>query len=124
MTKHIISPVNFETYKLLWFGCKTLEVRAGFSKIKRIKTGDWVSFECHETDDYEVVRIARYRSFDSMLAVEDHSKIMPGLIKRHVHDHLRNTHTRLAEVILGMYVFELRNIGHANAQQRCMTVSG
>lgn len=108
MAKHLLEPVNSETYRLIHFGCKTLEVRIGMGRIRRVKTGDEVAFGCHETDAFEVVRTARYRSFESMLAKEDHNRIMPGLHKPAVYNHLRDSYTRLGEILFGVYVIELR----------------
>jgi hypothetical protein len=54
------------------------------------------------------VRMARYRSFERMLASEDHNKIMPGLHKPAVFNHLKDRYTWLGEVLLGVYVLELR----------------
>jgi ASC-1-like (ASCH) protein len=108
MPRHILEPVDSETFRLIHFGCKTLEVRVGLGQVRRVKAGDEVAFRCHEADIFEVVRMARYRSFRGMLAVEDHNKIMPGLHKPAVYNHLKDSYTWIGEILLGVYVLELR----------------
>lgn len=110
MARHLLEPVNTETFRLIQFGCKTLEARVGLGRIRRVRAGDEIVFECHETEAFTVVRAARYRSIKSMLAVEDHNKIMPGLHRPAVYRHFRDSYTRLAEIMLGMYVIEIRRL--------------
>jgi ASC-1-like (ASCH) protein len=119
MPFHRLEPVNHETYRLIRFGCKSLEVRVGLGQIKRVKTGDEVAFECHEADVYDVVRVARYRTFKGMLAQENHNKIMPGLRQSDVYDHLRDRSTRLAEILFGVYVLELRISDRQSTRLNC-----
>lgn len=63
-------------------GRKTLEVRVGYNNIRSIRAGECIQLETSDASGIITVRAVRqYASFESMLAVEDAGKIVPGQVK-------------------------------------------
>ena len=58
-------------------GRKPLEVRVGYSHIKKIKEGDTITFKDYSTQAFNVIRVKRYEDFAEMLDTEDSQKIIP-----------------------------------------------
>ena len=88
-------------------GKKRLEVRVGYSKIKRIAAGDSIVFLSRD-DEYQahVKAVRNYKSFSEMLDVEDAGQIVPGKSKREVEKALKAIFPPNREAF-GVYVFEL-----------------
>jgi ASC-1-like (ASCH) protein len=60
-------------------GAKSLEVRLAEGVWRKVVATDTILFRCGgEFHRRRVVEVARYDSFDAMLKVEDHTKILPG----------------------------------------------
>jgi ASC-1-like (ASCH) protein len=67
-------------FDMIASGEKTIEVRVGYSSMKRIKPGQLIRFECQEDDCLtRVVRVADYSSFEELFDNEDPVKINPHL---------------------------------------------
>ena len=61
-------------------GDKTLECRVNYPGLRSIKKGERVKFFWeHIFLIVEIVDIRRYKTFKGMLAVEDASKLVPGM---------------------------------------------
>ena len=58
-------------------GRKTVEVRVGYSNIRRLKPGDELLL--NDLHRYVIHRIAWYSTFGELLETEDHLKIAPDL---------------------------------------------
>ncbi len=69
--------IKDEYLQLILAGRKTIEVRVGYSNIKRLQVGDRLMLN----DQYPFVirRIGRYASFEELLAHEDAASIAPGV---------------------------------------------
>ncbi|MCP5100547.1 MAG: ASCH domain-containing protein [Chloroflexi bacterium] len=73
--------------KLLWIkdeylrqilaGHKTVELRVGYSNIKRLQVGDQLLL--NEQHRYRITRIGHYANFEEMLAYEDPHTIAPDV---------------------------------------------
>lgn len=88
-------------------GSKPLEVRVGYSEIKKVQVGDTITFSDYSKQKYEVIRITRYNSFVDMLEKEDSQKVIPNVSKYKALDMLQEIYPEEKER-LGVYVFELR----------------
>ncbi|MER5299707.1 ASCH domain-containing protein [Streptomyces lasiicapitis] len=63
-------------FDLIATGAKTIEIRVGYPKIRRITTGDLLRISCGDsTVTTRVTQINEYDSFDAMLAAEDPTAI-------------------------------------------------
>ena len=58
-------------------GRKTIEVRVGYSNIRRLQVGDRLLL--NDAHPCRIVRIGRYPDFDTLLATEDPAAIAPDL---------------------------------------------
>lgn len=88
-------------------GKKTLEVRVGYDKIKKICPGDSLVFLSNDDElKMTVASVRSYPSFSEMLMVEDHSRIVPGKDRREVESILKSIFPPNREA-LGVYVFEV-----------------
>lgn len=93
----------------LYTGEKSIEVRVGYNQIKKVKAGDFITFENYGENDFRVRRVSRYNTFEDLLAHEDVSKVLPGYTTKAALKALREIYPREKEA-LGVYVFELKNI--------------
>lgn len=89
---------------------KRIEVRVGYSNIKKIQKGDFIMFEGYDHNKFEIVRIVRYLSFDDMLEAEGVRNVFPGMTVTEALSMLRDIYPKRGEM-LGVYAFELRPIG-------------
>lgn len=94
-------------FNLINNGTKTLEVRVGYSDIKRVKKGDCISFENYGKNNFEVVRVTVYNDFAEMLDSENSQLIIPKVTKYKALHMLQEIYTEEKEK-LGVYVFELK----------------
>lgn len=62
-------------YRMIESGEKTIEVRVGYSGMRRIQAGDVLCF--NQKINRRVVRVAEYKSFEDMFKSEDARKINP-----------------------------------------------
>jgi ASC-1-like (ASCH) protein/ribosomal protein S18 acetylase RimI-like enzyme len=88
-------------------GKKTLEVRVAYDQIKKLSSGEVVSFVSR--DDKVVATITairKYRSFSEMLANEDHRRIVPDMERQQVERLLREIYPAPKER-LGVVVLEV-----------------
>ena len=89
-----------EYLQLILEGCKTIEVRVGYSNIRRLKSGDELLL--NEVHHYRIVRIAWYSSFEELLQTEDSHQIAPDL-----------SHDRLMSAFREIYPPEKEALGVA-----------
>jgi len=62
---------------LILAGCKTIEVRVGYSNIKRLQVGDRLLL--NDQHPFVIRRVGRYASFEELLAYEDAASIAPDV---------------------------------------------
>ena len=93
-------------YNLIDKGIKTLEVRVGYSDIKKVQKGDTITFTDYSKTKFEVVRVTRYDDFPEMLDNEDSTKAIPGVTKYKALEMYQEIYPEEKEA-LGVYVFEL-----------------
>lgn len=89
-------------------GSKHLEIRVGYSWVKKVKPGDIIIFENCSTDEFYVSKINRYDSFNKMLQVENVNDILPGLNTDGALSTLQKIYPPNKES-LGVYVFTLNH---------------
>jgi ASC-1-like (ASCH) protein len=85
-------------------GRKTVEVRAGYPNIVRLRVGDRLLLNSRHS--YLVRRIGRYSDFEVMLEVEDPGLIAPDLQSQELLRALRSIYPRDKEA-LGVVALEL-----------------
>lgn len=90
-------------------GIKKLEVRVGYSQIKKIKVGDTITFSDYSSQKFEAIRITKYENFAEMLDCENSQEIIPNVSKYKALDMLQEIYPENKES-LGVYVIELRKI--------------
>jgi len=100
--------IKKQYFNQLFDGSKKLEIRVGYSHIKKVKSGDTISFENYEKNKFDVVRIGIYQSFSEMLANEPLKDVLPGYSKEGALKALEQIYPKEKER-LGVYVFELKN---------------
>lgn len=105
-------------YDLLLAGTKTLEIRVGYSAIKKVRRGDTIMFPDYSKLQFTVTRVAKYNSFADMARHEDLTKVVPRMSSQKVLEVLENIYTPDKES-LGVYVIELelRLIRHLSKMQ-------
>lgn len=62
---------------LILAGRKTIEVRVGYSNIKRLQVGDRLLL--NDQHPFVIRRVGRYASFEELLAYEDAASIAPDV---------------------------------------------
>lgn len=107
MNKNYNWRIKREYYNLINEGIKNLEVRVGYSDIKRVREGDTITFKDYSNIRFEVIRVTRYEDFPDMLDSEDSAKAIPGVTKYQALDMYQEIYPEEKEA-LGVYVFELR----------------
>lgn len=98
--------IKREYYRLIDAGKKPLEVRVGYSQIRKINVGDTITFSDYSNKPFYVTRVTRYDEFAEMLDMEDSQKIIPGVTKYKALEMLQNIYPDDKEA-LGVYVIEL-----------------
>lgn len=70
-------------FDLIAGGTKTIEVRVGYTKIRRMTVGDTLQFTSgDDTLTTRITAVKEYRSFEEMLDTENHSAIgAPGMTR-------------------------------------------
>lgn len=107
MTKNHVWRIKKEYFRQLKSGSKSLEIRVGYSQIKKVKQGDTITFENYGPNEFHVVRVSVYDSFHHMLVAEGTEKVLPGMTFDGALKTLRGIYPKDKE-LLGVYVFELK----------------
>lgn len=107
MTKKHVWRIKKEYFHQLKSGEKSLEIRVGYSQIKKVKQGDVITFENYGPNEFDVLRVGIYDSFKRMLEVEDVNKVLPGMTFNGALRTLSSIYPKDKES-LGVYVFELK----------------
>jgi len=107
------------TVKTLWIrdeylnqilnGQKTIEVRVGYSNIRRLKVGDELML--NEKYHYRIRRIDFYSSFDELIQQENLSLIAPGLSNQQLLETLQEIYPQEKES-LGVVALEIMPAEH------------
>ncbi|MDD2627903.1 MAG: ASCH domain-containing protein [Clostridia bacterium] len=108
MKKHTLR-IKKEYFNLINKGIKTLEVRVGYFQIKRIKSGDLITFENYGQNLFNVVRVTVYPDFEEMLDTENSKLVIPNKTKYQAYDMLHAIYPEDREQ-LGVYVIELKKV--------------
>ena len=74
MTKKHVWRVKKEYFRQLKSGEKSLEIRVGYSQIKKVRQGDTITFENYGPNEFDVKRVAVYDSFKTSHASGNLSK--------------------------------------------------
>ena len=78
MSVHNLS-MKGEILELVAARTKTVEVRVGDSRIRKVQPDDAIVFESRaQWAKVRVLAVRRYSSFEHMLRFEDHERILPG----------------------------------------------
>lgn len=101
--------IKREYYTLIDKGIKTLEVRVGYSDIKRVIQGDTITFSDYSNSKFKVTRKAVYENFSRMYENEDISKALPNTNKKRALEMYREIYPKEKER-LGVHVFELQKL--------------
>ena len=107
MTKKHVWRVKKEYFRQLKNGEKDLEIRVGYSQIKKVQQGDTITFENYGPNEFVVKRVAVYDSFERMLEVEGVNRVIPGMTFEGALRTLEKIYPKDRES-LGVYVFELK----------------
>ena len=107
MAKKHVWRIKKEYFRQLKNGSKSLEIRVGYSQIKKVKQGDTITFENYGPNEFDVLRVSVYDSFERMLEMEGVDKVLPGM----TFDGALKTYCGIYpkdRESLGVYVFELK----------------
>ena len=85
-------------------GRKTLEVRVGYSNIRRLRPG--MQLLLNNEYPVKIKAVRRYESFEAMVAKEEAEKIVPGKRKEEILQILKSLYPSHKEK-LGVFVIEL-----------------
>ena len=107
MAKKHVWRVKKEYFRQLKSGEKSLEIRVGYSQIKKVRQGDTITFENYGPNEFDVKRVAVYDSFKRMLEVEGVDHVLPGMTFNGALRTLQEIYSEDKES-LGVYVFELK----------------
>lgn len=107
MAKKHVWRVKKEYFRQLKNGSKSLEIRVGYSQIKKVRQGDTITFENYGRNEFDVLRVSVYDSFERMLEVEGVKNVLPDMTFDGALRMLRDIYPKDRES-LGVYVFELR----------------
>ncbi|MBQ8156164.1 GNAT family N-acetyltransferase [Candidatus Saccharibacteria bacterium] len=107
MTKKHVWRVKKEYFRQLKNGSKSLEIRVGYSQIKKVRQGDTITFENYGKNEFDVLRVSVYDSFERMLEAEGVKNVLPDMTFDGALRTLRDIYPKDRES-LGVYAFELR----------------
>ena len=107
MAKKHVWRVKKEYFRQLKNGSKSLEIRVGYPQIKKVRQGDTITFENYGKNEFDVLRVSVYDSFERMLEVEGVKNVLPDMTFDGALRTLRDIYPKDRES-LGVYVFELR----------------
>ena len=107
MAKKHVWRIKKEYFRQLKSGSKSLEIRVGYSQIKKVKQGDVITFENYGVNEFDVLHVRVYDSFKRMLEVEGVNNVLPGMTFDGALRTLCNIYPKEKES-LGVYAFQLR----------------
>ena len=58
---------------------KSLEVRVGYSQMRKVQKGDIITFENYGRNEFDVLQVKTYSSFEELLDKEGVDKVLPGM---------------------------------------------
>ena len=96
--------IKDEYLRLILTGLKTVEVRVGYSNIKRLQVGDRLLL--NDQHPFVIRRIGRYASFKELLAHEDAASIAPDVPPGQLFERLRAIYPPEKEA-LGVVALEI-----------------
>ena len=109
MMKQHIWRIRKEYFRQLAAGTKTLEIRVGYEQIKKVKTGDTITFDNYGPNKFKVERVSVYSSFSQMLKAEGVDNVLPGMTFDGAMMRLRDIYSKDKEA-LGVYAFKLKAV--------------
>ncbi|HEY65711.1 MAG TPA: ASCH domain-containing protein [Caldilineae bacterium] len=95
-------------------GRKTIEVRVGYSNIRKLRTGDLLRL--NDTYFYRIRRIAQYPDFEALLAHEPTEAIAPGISEEELRRALRSIYPPEKEA-LGVIALEIEPASEQDVQE-------
>lgn len=119
--QHVLR-IKKDYFNLINKGLKSLEVRVGYSQIKKLKEGDTISFENYGKNSFAIVRITRYDEFAEMLDNEKSEMIIPGKTKYQALHMLQEIYPDDKEK-LGVYVIELKKQSDVKKDTKILSLS-
>ncbi len=96
--------IKDEYLRLILAGRKTVEVRVGYTNVKRLQVGDRLLL--NDQHPFVIRRIGRYASFQEMLAHEDAASIAPDVPPGQLLEELRAIYPPEKEA-LGVVALEI-----------------
>jgi len=96
--------IKDEYLQLILAGCKTIEVRVGYSNITRLQAGDHLLL--NDRYPFLIRRIGRYASFEELLTQEDAASIAPDVPPDQLLERLRAIYPSEKEA-LGVVALEI-----------------
>lgn len=94
-------------YDMIEKGEKTIEIRVGYSGMRKIKAGDTIRFLTKgKSCDRKVLRVTEYRTFDEMMKAENPKAINPHATAEEQLKEIKSIFPPSKEK-LGVLVFEL-----------------
>lgn len=97
-------------FRQLRNGSRRIDARVGAPNVKKVKVGDIIVYEGYNNNEFDVIRIVRYLSFEDMLKSEKVEDVCPGMTVSEALAQLRSIYSRERE-LLGVYAFEVRPRG-------------
>ena len=96
--------IREEYLKEILEGQKTIEIRVGYSNIRRLKDGDELCL--NDKYFYRIRRITHYTSFYELLQHEDSAQIAPGMTREQLLETLNEIYPAEKES-LGVFALEI-----------------
>ncbi|WP_394382301.1 ASCH domain-containing protein [Streptomyces cacaoi] len=98
-------------FDLIATGSKTIEIRVGYAKIRKMAAGDQLLFHCgDDTLTTRITALAEYASFEDMLDAEDNTAIgEPGMDRDQLLAACRNIYPPAKEA-LGVFAIHLTRL--------------
>lgn len=107
MAKKHVWRIKKEYFQQLKNGSKSLEIRVGYSQMKRVQKGDIITFENYGRNEFDVLQVKIYSSFDDLLNKEGVDRVLPGMTHSRALKALQDIYPKDKER-LGVYAFELK----------------
>jgi len=97
MVKKHVWRIKKEYFQQLKSGKKSLEIRVGYSQVKKVQKGDIITFENYGRNEFDVLQVKTYSSFDELLDKEGVDKILPGMTHSSALNALQNIYPKNKE---------------------------
>lgn len=107
MAKKHVWRIKKEYFQQLKSGKKSLEVRVGYSQMRKVQKGDIITFENYGRNEFDVLQVKTYSSFEELLDKEGVDKVLPGMTHSRALNALQDIYPKDKER-LGVYAFELK----------------